>query len=375
MPNLTFQNFSTMVEGMAAAVQGSATKLLNLTVGSVLRAILEATASVGLWLQYLILLVLQATRLSTSSGSDVDSFVNDFGVTRLPAVAATGDVTLSRLTTGQPAFVPVGTTLLTGDQTQSFAVMADTTNSAYVATPVAGYNVGPLIAAITVPVQAVTPGLGGNVLAGTIALISTSLPGIDNVINSTDFTNGANAETDAALKIRFQNYLSTISKATLGAIEAAIQSVSTALTYAIAPNQLADGTYAPGSFLVVVDDGSGNTPSLTVTNVANAVNAVRPLGSTAIVQAAQAVEAQVSMTITVTTGPKASAQAQVNAAITAWINALPVGATLPYLKLAQVAFNAAPAVSDISNLLLNNGVADLAPGAFKVVRTALVAVN
>lgn len=375
MANLSLQNFSTMVEGMAAAVQGASNKLLNLTVGSVLRAILEASASVGLWLQYLILLVLQATRLSTSSGADVDSFVNDFGLSRLPAVSATGVVTFSRLTPGQAAFVPVGASVMTADQTQSFTVMADDTNPAYVNTPIAGYNVAAQVPSLSVPVQAVTPGAAGNVLAGTIALISAAIPGIDNVTNATDFTNGADAETDAALKSRFQIYLSTLSKATIGAVEGAVANVASNLTYAIAANQLANGAYAPGSFVVVIDDGSGNTPANTVSVVANAVNAVRALGTTAIVQAATLLGANVSLTINVASGPKASAQAAVSAAITAFVNALPVGATLPYLKLAQIAFDAAPAICGVNGLLLNGATADLVPTAYQVVRVTSVVVN
>lgn len=375
MAKLSLQNFTTMVEGMAASVQGSSQKLLNLTAGSVLRAILEATASLGLWLQYLILLVLQATRLSTSSGADVDSFVNDFGLTRLPAVSATGDVTFSRITTGQAAFIPLGATVMTADQTQSFAVMADTTNPAYAATPLPGYSVAPLVSAITVPVQAVNPGIGGNVLADTIALLSTAIPGIDSVTNSTDFTNGINPESDEALKSRFQNYLSTLSKATLGAVEVAVMSVANNLTYAIAPNQLINNSYAPGTFVVMVDDGSGNTPSATITAVANAVDAVRALGTTAIVQAASMIGADISLILNLTTGSKPLAQEAVSAALTNFVNSLPVGASLPYLKLAQIAFDAAPSISGISDLTLNGGTADLTPTAFQVVRTASVVVN
>lgn len=375
MPNLSLQTFTTMVEGMAASVQGASKKLLNLTVGSVLRAILEATASVGLWLQYLILLVLQATRLSTSTGADVDSFVNDFGLTRLAAVCATGEVTFSRLTTGQAAFIPLGATVMTADQTQSFAVMADTTNPAYTTTPTAGYNVGPLVNALTVPVQALNAGTGGNVLAGTIALISAALPGIDSVTNNNDFTNAADGETDAALKRRFQNYLSTLSKATLGAVDVAVMSVSSALTYAIATNQLVNGTYAPGSFVVVVDDGSGNTPSTTVTEVANAVDQVRALGTTAIVQAAAMIGAEISLTLDITAGSKPLAQNAVSVALTNFINALPVGATLSYLKLAQIAFDAVPSMSGISGLTLNGGTSDLVPTPFQVVRAAAIVVN
>ncbi len=52
------QDFTTLVRTMAASVQGSARILLDLTAGSVLRAILEANASVALWLQWLIVQVL-----------------------------------------------------------------------------------------------------------------------------------------------------------------------------------------------------------------------------------------------------------------------------------------------------------------------------
>src|ERR1700739_2986107 len=93
---LPLQNFATLVAGMAAAVQGACQQLLDLTVGSVLRAILEANASVALWMQWLIMLVLQTTRAATSTGPDLDSWVADFGVARLPGTAASGVVTLSR---------------------------------------------------------------------------------------------------------------------------------------------------------------------------------------------------------------------------------------------------------------------------------------
>ena len=103
---LSLQNFSTLVEGMAAAVQGAANSLLDLAVGSVLRAILEANASIALWMQWLMVQVLATTRLATSTGVDVDSFGADFGFARLPAVAATGTVTLSRFTPSISTSIP-----------------------------------------------------------------------------------------------------------------------------------------------------------------------------------------------------------------------------------------------------------------------------
>ena len=70
---LSLRNFSTLVQSMAATVESSTTQLLDLSVGSTLRAVLEANASLGLWLQWLILQVLRTTRAATSTGADLDS--------------------------------------------------------------------------------------------------------------------------------------------------------------------------------------------------------------------------------------------------------------------------------------------------------------
>src|ERR1700683_3189957 len=129
MANLQTLDFSSIVENEVAAVQANSTQLLNLNVGSVLRAILEAIAGVILWLQGLVAYVLTLTRFATSQGSDADSWAADFGFTRLAAVAATGNVTFTRFTTTSQSFVPAGTTLQSADGTQSFTVNADTTNS------------------------------------------------------------------------------------------------------------------------------------------------------------------------------------------------------------------------------------------------------
>ena len=65
----------TISVDVAAAVQAQASALINFSIGSVLLAITEACASVGLWLQWLILQVLALTRLATSTGTNVDTWV------------------------------------------------------------------------------------------------------------------------------------------------------------------------------------------------------------------------------------------------------------------------------------------------------------
>ncbi|MEF9481383.1 hypothetical protein [Ralstonia sp. 1B3] len=95
------QDWVTLVRNQVAAIQGYAKVLVDLTVGSVLRAVVEANAAVTVWLQGLILQVLAITRAATSSGSDLDTWMADFGLTRLAAVPATGSVTFSRFTVTQ----------------------------------------------------------------------------------------------------------------------------------------------------------------------------------------------------------------------------------------------------------------------------------
>ena len=88
MATLETKDFDTLVEEQAAIVQGSSSRaLLDFSIGSILRAIVEAYAAVAMWLQGLILSVLSLTRAATSSGSDLDSWMADFGLTRLAAAS------------------------------------------------------------------------------------------------------------------------------------------------------------------------------------------------------------------------------------------------------------------------------------------------
>ena len=190
---LTLRTFNTLVQSMAAAVEASATQLLDLTVGSTLRAVLEADASIGLWMQWLILLVLRTTRAATSSGTDLDSWMADLTLTRLPAVAATGTVTFSRFTPSMSALIPAGALIRTSDGAQIFAVSMDTSQPAWSAAS-DGYIVAGGVISLDVPVTAQTPGSTGNVQASTITLLASALPGIDSVNNVNALQNGLDAE-------------------------------------------------------------------------------------------------------------------------------------------------------------------------------------
>ncbi len=375
---LSLQTIQTALQNMAAAAQAAASQALDFTVGSTLRALFEAVAGVQSWLQYLVLTVLQQAFLSSCTGTQVDAWLAGnfpmFGG-RLLGAYATGSVTFSRFTATSSALIVPGALVRTADGTQSFTVETDTTNALWNAAQ-GGYLLPPGTSSATVPVEAVVIGTGANVAANTISQIVGAMPGIDTVNNASAFTNGEAQETDAAVKLRFQNWQQTRASGTYAAVAYAVESVQPGLTYSIVPNAVANGTYTPGSFTVTIDDGSGATPTTTVSTVANAVNGVRPIGSTAIVQAAQAALANISMSLTIQTGYSISAaQAAVSAAIAAYVNGLAVGTTLPYSILAKIAYDAYQGISNVSGITLNGGTQDLIPTPSQVVRAGSITVN
>lgn len=372
---ITTQDFVTIVRNQVTAIQGAASSLVDMTVGSILRAVVEANAAVVLWLQGLILQLLATTRAATSSGADLDSWVADYGVTRLAGVAATGQVTFSRFTATQQAEIPVGSSVQTADGSQVFTVTADTTNPAYSAT-IDSYVIAVGVTSINVPVQASVVGAGANVSIGQINTITQALPGVDTVSNAAAFVNGADAESDAALRTRFVAFVASLSKATKGAIGYAITSLQSGLSYSLTENENYAGATQMGYFFVVVDDGTGVPGSTLLSTVSNAIDAVRPACSTFGVFAPVVVTANVNLTIATAAGYTHSAEvATVAAALTNYINSLALGQSLPWSKLAQIAYDASPGVTNVTGVTLNSGTADLSATSKQVIKAGTVAVS
>lgn len=350
---LPSKSFATLVQDIAAGIQGRASDLIDFTVGSPLRAIAEGVSSILLWMQSLILRVLAATRAATSTGSDLDTWMADFGLTRIAAVAATGNVTFARFTASTSApFIPVGAQLRTSDGSQTYTVIADTTNSAYSAT-LGGYTLASGVTSVSVLVQADTAGAAGNVSAGAITQMLTPVPGVDTVSNPSPLASGADAESDAAFRTRFQAYILGLSRGDLYGVEYALSAMQVGLQYEIIEGQDPGGATDYGFFFIVADDGSGSPSSTFLNNVYAAVNAVRPLGIRFGVIGPTLVTANWAMTVTVASGYTASSvQSAVQTTIAAKINALGLGAGLPITQLASWAY-AVPGVASVSAMTIN----------------------
>jgi uncharacterized phage protein gp47/JayE len=374
MANLTTYTFSELVSQIATAIQGSASALYDFTVGSTLRAIAEATSAVCLWLQAIILQLLTVTRGATSVGSDLDSFMADYGVFREVAVASTGQLTFSRFTATQQALVPVGATVQTSDGTETFAVTIDTTNSAYSAT-LSGYVIAINTSSVSVPVQAQTAGSGGNIQSNTLTVITTPIPGVDTATNSSAFANGLDAETDVALRIRFVLFLASLSKATKTAIGYAITSVQQGLDYTITENADYDGTVDYGFFWVTVDDGSGTPSDSLLANVSAAIEATRGLTIRYAVYAPIVETANVAMVTTSAAGfVHADVVNAVIAALSAFIGTLKLETPLPYTQLAAIAYGV-PGVTNVSSVTLNSGTSDLGASAKQIIKPGTISVS
>ncbi|MCQ8277795.1 baseplate J/gp47 family protein [Acetobacteraceae bacterium KSS8] len=362
---ISLQNFSSLVANMSASVQGASATVLDVTVGSVLRAILEASASVGLWLQYLILQVLSMTRLSSSTGADADSWVNDFGMSRLPATAATGVVTMASFNpSAQAAVISNGMTVRLSDGSQTFTVV----NGPYVRA------IGQ--ASVDVTVQAQTAGVIGNVQAGAVNMLGTAISGIDTVSNAAPFAGGASAETDAALRARFVTYINTRAQATEQAIVYAAASVGPTISVAIQENVTATGAVLPGNVNVVVDDGSGAPPASVLTAVAAAIDPIRPVGTTITVVAPSVIEVSMSGMISVAAGIDAAPViATATTALESFVNGLSVGQLLPYSRLMAVLYASSPLITNVTGLTVNGSSADVGGMSGTVVRCQSVSLS
>lgn len=370
---LQLQNFASLVGAAAAAVQGTARQLVDLTVGSTLRAVLEASASMALWVQWLIVQVLQTTRAGTSAGADLDSWMADFGVVRLPSVAASGALVFSRFVSSGAAVVPAGTLVRTADGSQVFAVGRDVSHAAWTG---AGYAMAAGAGSVVVPGVAQVAGVGGNVQAGSVSLISAALPGVDAVGNVAAFAGGREAEGDAALRARFTRFLDSRSRATAGAIFYAIDGVQQGLQRTLQDNVLPGGAVSVGSFVVTVDDGSGAPSASLLAAVAAAVEAVRPVGAVYAVMAPVVTAADVSLGVTLLAGAGAGAvRAAVAAGIASYINGLGLGVPLVWSRLIQVAYDASGLVAGVSGVVVNGAGLDIVPGPGGVVKAGAVVVS
>lgn len=135
--------------------------------------------------------VLQQIIPGWSYGTYLDGHAKSRNMTRRPATAATGEITI----TGKAGLViPTGSLFST-------AAVNDEPSMDY-ATEVSATI--PTEGSVTIPVTCVSTGSGGNTLANTIILVTSKLTGIASVTNEAAITGGTDEETDESLRARIE---------------------------------------------------------------------------------------------------------------------------------------------------------------------------
>jgi hypothetical protein len=82
------------------------------------------------------------------------------------------------------------------------------------------------------------------------------------------------------------------------------------------------------------------------------------------------------MTATVASGyDPVATKALITAALKTYINSLALGQSLTYSRLAQIAYDASPGVTNVTAVTLNGGTSDLAATVQQVVKWSAVTVN
>ncbi len=353
MATLPTRSFDQIVTNISTGIQGRASRLIDFGKGSPLRAIAEGFAGLFLWFQAMVLLLLQAARLSTASGTDVDTFTGDFQVYRIQAQAASGVALLSRTTIGNTTvFIPVGSLFQTQGGDQKYKVTANPGFAGWSAN-LGGYTLAANTRSIQVPIEAITAGEDGNVIAGAITQFASPLVGLDTITNPAGLLNGFDSEPDQRLKDRFASFILGLSRGDYFGTEYAVLSTGISVQWTLTEDFDYAGNWRTGYYYVVADDGSGFPSTDFMTAITAAVNSVRPLGVQAGCFPPVVTYAVVSMIVTTAPGYDHNTVCGLVAqTIEDNINQLGLGVGLDFAILSSWAYTVA-GVTRVSSVILN----------------------
>ncbi len=355
MASFQTKRFISIVASMVNRIRGTTSTITDFSIGGVARTIIEAPAQeIDQLYQEMVAGLLQAIPVAT---------YRTFGFGLLPASYASQYLLVSIGVQAGPVLIQAGTSFTTPGSSVSYASSADVT--------IAAGNTS-----CDIPVIAGTVGAVGNLPAGS-AFTPAQLPaGFVSAVNTVAFTSGADAETEPQRKLRFNGFISSLARGTVDALYYA----ANYLTYLTDANGfrteqvvssnvvepfLLDSTKPTGLVNVYLFNGVGGTSGALVAQAQNVMLGTRTAGkkvagykAAGVVVVCYAATEQVvtpSATLTAATGYDHGAlAAQVTAAWSAYILALPIGAPCILAELTDLAMN----ITGVANLVLAAGQSD-----------------
>ena len=279
--------------------------------------------------------------IDETSGAYIDKRCAEYGITRKAGIKAAVTLTLTG-TAG--VVVPAGKVFVTA------AGLAFATDSAVT------LGSGETACAAT----AAEIGASYNVAAGAITGQLESLSGLVSVTNNAAATGGTDPETDAALSMRFYDFLQnpTTSGNTAHYKQwaLAVSGVGAAKVY---PLWAGAGTVK----VLIASDTMGPVDATIVSKCAAAIEEERPIGATVTIKSATALAVSVAGSVTIDSSTTISAvQAAFVSALSAYLKSISfVKYTLVYNRIAALLLDI-DGVQDCSGLTVNGGTANITIG-------------
>lgn len=248
------KDFTSIAASMINWMRTATTKITDFNIGSVARTLVEASAAeIDELYQQMFIGLKEAIPVSV---------YNSFEFNALPAISASGLVRVTITSSASDILISAGTSFsLTNGQT-TYVSSDDVTISA-----------GNTFA--DVKVTAATAGTLGNIVSGQLFSVNPTPDGFLTATNLSAFINGADVETDDERKLRFNEFIASLNRGTVVALEyglkttfltdAAGNQIERVVTAAVVEPWLTD-VNAPISLVnCYVHNGVGSTSGALVT--------------------------------------------------------------------------------------------------------------
>lgn len=341
-------------------MRASQSQVTDFNVGSVARSMLEAPAAeIDQLYQQMLAGLTQAIPVSV---------FNSFDFPALEAQPASGLVRVTITPAAEAMVIVAGTRFTRADGSASYLSAEDVTIAAG-----ASYA--------DVRIVAETAGVAGNIASGVTFTLAPSPSGFLSAAALAAFTNGADAESDAAHKARFNGYISTLARGTEAAIRYGLGTVALRdsagnITERVALSSIEepwinDPLQPPALVYVRIHNGVGSTSADLVTEAnriifgytaadGTLVPGWKAAGVKVLISAATEQAVAVTATVTLDTGAdSAKVLEAVQAALSNYLLTLGIGTPALRAELFAIAM----AVDGVANIAISAPAADVTPVA------------
>lgn len=264
MPPFTPRRFEQILPDMIARVV-TRTNLIDINDASSLKHVLAASSREDDEIYFQMENVLALFNIDDATGDDLDeraAEIQPATITRIGPRSAVGTVIFSRAASGPTVNIPIGTRVKTTD---GIVFLTTGLGTITAASPeqITGHGVGRDSA--PVPISAEVPGIAGNVVSGSINKFDTKPPGIEEVTNLVATTLGRDEEKDDAFRQRIKDFIASLARCTIQALETGVLGLEDATTGAsILFAKAVEDLINLGNVTVFIDDGTGQAESATV---------------------------------------------------------------------------------------------------------------